>query len=241
LLCLLLRVATTLAALDFYQEILLLFVWSIPVSFILWKEKSKSYFKNAVAIGMLIVLFIAANSLYELKNAPQTQLSYEFSLAKEGRALADDMNIMFPKVARPAVGVIAAGGFALKYEGITVDLMGLNNTLMGHSPGQRIGFKNHAAFNKEVFYKLNADIILPQQIRDTTEAKLQYANLLHTDNFDNMAMKNIFNDSLFKQQYQCIMLADSLHNKNIFAFATNRFINKINALRGVAVYGINFR
>jgi uncharacterized membrane protein YiaA len=59
----------------FYQEILLLFVWSIPVCFILWKEKSKSYFKNAVAIAMLMLLFIAANSFHELKNAPQTQLS----------------------------------------------------------------------------------------------------------------------------------------------------------------------
>ena len=42
--------------------------------------------------------------------------------------------------------------------------MGLNNTLMGHSSGDRIGIKNHAAFNKKVFYKLNPDVIFPDSV-----------------------------------------------------------------------------
>ena len=57
--------------------------------------------------------------------------------------------------------MIAVGGFGLKYQGNTVDLMGLNNILMGHSAGDRKGIKNHAAFNKDVFYKLNPDMLLP--------------------------------------------------------------------------------
>jgi len=43
------------------------------------------------------------------------------------------------------------GRVGLKYQGNTVDLMGLNNILMGHSPGDRKGIKNHAAFNKMFF------------------------------------------------------------------------------------------
>jgi hypothetical protein len=34
---------------------------------------------------------------------------------------------------------------------------------MGHSPGDRRGIKNHAAFNPEVFYKLSPDLLLPHQ------------------------------------------------------------------------------
>ena len=45
------------------------------------------------------------------------------------------------------------------YEGPIVDLLGLNNVAMAHSPGERRGRKNHAAFNRDVFYRQAPDLV----------------------------------------------------------------------------------
>ena len=68
-------------------------------------------------------------------------------------------DVAFPTY-RPSVGVIVAGGFALGYHGPVIDLMGLNTVAMGHSPAPRVGFRDHAAFDPEVFFTLSPDIVL---------------------------------------------------------------------------------
>lgn len=40
--------------------------------------------------------------------------------------------------------------------------MGLNNVGMGHSPGDRVGQKNHAAFSVPVFWELRPDLVVPR-------------------------------------------------------------------------------
>ena len=126
---------------------------------------------------------------------------------------------------KPSVGVVAVGGFALNYQGETIDLMGLNNTIMGHSPGNRVGVKNHAAFNKDIFYQLDADLLLPKLVDNESAARNRYAELRSTDNFDNKAMKNIFNDSLFHQHYQPVMISRS--GKHVFAFSNEKQLEKM--------------
>jgi hypothetical protein len=66
----------------------------------------------------------------------------------------------------PSIGVIAAGAVATTYHGPIVDLMGLNNVKMGHSPGNRVGAKNHAAFSVPVFWELQPDLVNPRTISD---------------------------------------------------------------------------
>ncbi len=46
-----------------------------------------------------------------------------------------------------------------------VDLMGLNNPRMAHAPGDRRGFKNHAAFNRDVFFAIAPDLVIPAETR----------------------------------------------------------------------------
>ncbi len=214
----------------FYQGILLLFVWSIPAFIWLYKECFINHIKRALLFFCLIIilffLVISADTMYSLKNTPNRQLNFEFQLASEGRAIGEDLNAYWG-AKKPSVGVIAAGGFALMYKGNTVDLMGLNNTMMGHSPGDRTGIKNHAAFNKDVFYKLNTDLTLPKLVADGKEAVIQYAGLLNVNNFENEAMKNIFNDSLFQQKYQPVMITKNDSKKNIFAFASSVFLSDL--------------
>jgi len=61
----------------------------------------------------------------------------------------------------PSVGVILAGGVGLKYNGNVIDVMGLNNLEMAHTPGDRDGKKNHAAFNPDVFLSQLPDLFNP--------------------------------------------------------------------------------
>lgn len=88
-----------------------------------------------------------------------TNARVEIAIAEDTRRIgaAFDRAFADPK---PSVGVIVAGGFAYSYRGPTVDLMGLNNVAMAHSPGPRTGMRNHAAFNHDVFFALAPDVLM---------------------------------------------------------------------------------
>jgi len=210
----------------FYQSLLLLFAFGLLM--IVWLMKNYKAYRSSTNIILLsaIVLFLSViglNDLTDLKNPAKTQLNFEFLLAREGRDMAENLNASF-NANKPAVGMIAVGGFGLKYRGITIDLMGLNNILMGHSPGDRKGIKNHAAFNKNVFYKLNPDLLLPANARNFKEATIEYFNLLDVNNFDNEAMKNIFNDDAFKKVYTPVFISNRKNNTSLFAFVNANFM-----------------
>jgi arabinofuranosyltransferase len=212
----------------FYQSLLLLFAWGFPTLLDIYRtvpqERTGRKIVNLATFILLPLLLVGFGDLYNLKNIPQTRMNFEFALAAEGRNTADGLNEIWGND-KPSVGVVAVGGFALNYQGETIDLMGLNNIIMGHSPGNRVGVKNHAAFNKDIFYQLDADLLLPKLVADESAARNRYAELRSTDNFDNKAMKNIFNDSLFHQHYQPVMISRS--GKHVFAFSNNKQLEKM--------------
>ena len=176
--------------------------------------------------------------MIDLKSPAKTQLNFEFLLAQEGRNLAEKLNETFPSH-KPSIGMIAVGGFGLKYGGTTVDLMGLNNILMGHSPGDRKGIKNHAAFNKEVFYKLKPDMILAASCDDLKTATRSYFSMLDKNNFDNQAMKDIFNDEEFQKSYSPVFITDKKNNTSYSVFAGVDFIKFLENNRMLSVQRIN--
>ncbi|MFL5809865.1 MAG: hypothetical protein ACJ749_10115, partial [Flavisolibacter sp.] len=167
----------------------------------------------------------ATDAMYSLKKSNQNQLNYEFYLAWRGRYIADEVNAMWPKEP-PSTGMVAVGGFSYRYRGTTVDLMGLNDTLMGHNKGDRTGIKNHAAFNKEVFYKMQPELLLAKILANEQEANVTYTDLADENNFENRALKHIINDSAFKKLYEPVMLRKK-PGPPIFAFAKQSFLNKV--------------
>lgn len=89
------------------------------------------------------------------------ETAHEYDIAKRGIEQGICLSRLFaPLVPRPNVGVVMAGGFALAYDGRVVDLMGLNDVVIAHHKGDRKGLKNHAAFEPEVFLRLDVDIVL---------------------------------------------------------------------------------
>jgi hypothetical protein len=213
----------------FYQDLLLLLAYGISMMIWICKQygerKTEARFLS-IAVMVLFFGVMGLNDLFDLKTPAKTQLNYEFVLAQEGRQMGEQLNTILPET-KPSVGLIAVGGFGLKYNGNTIDLMGLNNILMGHSPGDRKGIKNHAAFNKDIFYQLNPDLLLPSKVKDPGEAVIQYYNLLNENNFDNQAMKNIFNDVRFQNAYSPFFMKGNTDTAGLFVFVKNGYINSL--------------
>jgi hypothetical protein len=97
------------------------------------------------------------------------------------------------------VGVIAAGGFKYSYSGEVVDLVGLNNSIMAHNHGDRIGYNGHSAFELGTFYKLQPEAISPLTVND----RWRYSESELKDSWDNqLAFKDLFDQPRFLASYQ---------------------------------------
>lgn len=167
----------------FYPFILVIFFSFSSIFSNLLNYKSKIY--------SILILAILYFSTFELS---QFIAKHEYTIASVGRLKANLINNAFTK-AIPSVGTMAVGGLGYAYKGDVIDLMGLNNTSMAHASSTRKGIKNHAAFDKSMFYNLSPDLIiniLAPCINSTT---------LYTEYF-NKALKNILFDAKFKKIYK---------------------------------------
>ena len=114
----------------------------------------------------------------------------EFRIAERGREKGTFVANLFEPLQRyPSIGTITSGGFKMTYPGEVVDLMGLNNLRMGHSPGLREGTKNHAAFNKDIFFELQPDVLARQ-----------------CNNLDTQYLPGLADDQAFYDQYTCVKI-----------------------------------
>lgn len=115
-----------------------------------------------------------------------SKLKHEFRIAQEGRATGAAFADMFGNLKQyPSVATITAGGVKYGYPGTVLDLMGLNSTVMGHAPGPRKGFKGHTAFNPDVFYTWQPDILVCG----------------HSEEFDSRVLKGLPTEALFLSMY----------------------------------------
>jgi hypothetical protein len=92
----------------------------------------------------------------------RSPLDLEFRIAEDGREQGSVLGALFASIEPPlpSIGVITAGGIARTYPGPIVDVMGLNNSLIGHFDGDRVGTKNNAAFERDAFFQVEPDILL---------------------------------------------------------------------------------
>ncbi len=95
-------------------------------------------------------------------NQVSSDIQHEFDLARGGRELGHQLNQLLPAEKNISLGIITTGGIGYTYHGPLLDLMGLNNVKMGHSAGDRRGYKIHAAFNSDVFFQLSPDLVDPR-------------------------------------------------------------------------------
>lgn len=83
----------------------------------------------------------------------------EFRIAEQGRERGRLLND-YP--GSPTIGIVAAGGVALTYEGHIYDLLGLNWIEMARTNREKVAdYINHGGFSRDVFYAHQPDIVLP--------------------------------------------------------------------------------
>jgi arabinofuranosyltransferase len=136
-----------------------------------------------------------------------TEIQGEFDIARSDRIKGDFIQGLFSSLPRlPSVGVIAAGGIKYAYAGEIVDLVGLNNTVMAHNHGNRVGYKGHAAFEVETFFKLKPEIVLPFMVDESW----QYDEQKLKERWENrLAFKGLFDEPRFLTIYQYAKICKS--------------------------------
>ena len=163
----------------------------------------------ASLLGVAFCLLIVAATKFSLFRTSTIQK--EFDIALYGRETGHQLNRLFRNDGKlPTVGTYLAGGLAYTYEGTTIDLLGLNNTLIGHAPKDfKGGYKNHSTFNKNVFYQIKPDIV-HIDFMDKPDTALNESD---SADFQNQVYKYIFLDKEFRTQYVPVMISAPEDNK----------------------------
>lgn len=160
-------------------------------------SQNTGFFSIVLVVSLVIGFF---QTTYSLWNSIESELGIEFQFAEYGRkngAFLQDIFSPLPEL--PNLGVVTSGGIKYTYSGEIIDLMGLNNTSMAHSEGDRVGIKNHAAFNISTFYQLRPGIVWPATVDSGT---WQYSETKIKESWENtQGMKGLFDEAHFQELY----------------------------------------
>ncbi|MEM7507261.1 MAG: hypothetical protein AAF415_10975 [Pseudomonadota bacterium] len=126
----------------------------------------------------------------------------EFTLVSRGLEFGKALNAVEPQ---PVVGVGPAGGIALAYDGTIRDLLGLNWAEMARANPIKIGKRNHASFDSEVFWRHQPDIVAAFERRCDTgeEAPLISLGSDYALRFDNQRFRDIYAPILLRTETGC--------------------------------------
>jgi len=164
-----------------------------------------------LAVPLMLFLYTDAVT-WKNVDQPGKSIKVEFDVAWKSRNTGEILSRIFTDFSQlPSIGVVAAGGIKLTYPGEVIDLMGLNNVRMGHNSGKREGWKNHAAFNIDVFFELAPEIVLMTCSMDDPSAHLQ----------------NIQLEERFQQQYTCVLLQEKKGNGSISVAIRRDYLEEI--------------
>lgn len=226
----------------FYQCILPL-TYASALNYTFWNDHfgrfavkgktARALLTAAICFG---VFFIAKSTWYDFTRVEKyiaDRVSPEFYHARNGRTIAEKENETFATLSHyPSVGILAAGGFAYIYKGWTVDLMGLNSTAMAHAEAVKHGFRNHASFDVDVFWKLMPDMVGTfyggEIVTDTTKFILPE----NTDGFRSVAFvykayKQLFDYPRFIDSYLPALVRNKQNDCYIFAYYHRPFLDSL--------------
>ncbi|UCC83880.1 MAG: hypothetical protein JSW46_02800 [Gemmatimonadota bacterium] len=203
----------------------------IESSLVRWAPRAfvASLRRLQLLVLVLLAAVFATAHVITWNDLPNDLVQYEFRLATWTRAIGENLNRTFAETGLPSVGVVVAGGVGLTYEGEVVDLMGLNLTEMAHEPGDRRGIKNHAAFSKEVFWRLQPKIMLPQA--ELSERRIP--NFAGTFWYA-IPLKELPSDPEFRQHYRPAAVRRKGRPRDVFIIG----IYRRDYLRDLAVSGV---
>ena len=189
-------------------------------------------------------LFTSKFSFFEFFAAKQHVVHYpvigDFEVAKLGREAGHNLNETFDSTGQyPSVGVLGTGAVGFSYKGKTIDLLGLNNTLMAHATTVKTGMRNHAAFDKTAFYQLRPDMMGTFYggdvvVRDTSNFVMP-ENLVsfRTDNTNMVytCYKQIYDDSAFHVVYIPALIRNKKKDFYLFNYFNRDYLQRLDTTK----------
>jgi len=200
------------------------FVFGNARDLVQWRPPLASWLKRWKTWLLIPVFSLVAfgNSLpwYRLDGSG---LAFEFRIAEIGRQTGQFLNRLFETARRPAVGDVVVGGIRYTYEGVIVDLMGLNNIRMAHSPGSRKGYKNHAAFDKDVFFEQRPDLIVPKLVAPEVRT-----NIIDNPWYEGL-LRGLLHDERFVVLYEPVAIRriDAADPERLFAYFRKNYLSEL--------------
>ncbi len=203
----------------FYQSSWPLFILPIFGLLEVIRPRIPHFARYGLATGMGLIFFAIPQEVNWYNHLYSKALGVEFRIAQNGRETGTTLNALFKDL--PTVGVIVAGGIAFEYKGRVIDMMGLNNLMMAHAPGHRYGYKDHAAFNANVFFIQRPDLVLPligspETLVNNYQARYEWPNQI---------LKGLLQDSHFKATYQLALISDTQHT--VMAYVERNYLNRL--------------
>lgn len=173
-----------------------------------WAENlgTRRYLRRAPAVALVAAgtLELLGTGAY-LRRAKEPPLLEEFALTHRGRQQGRLLNTVFLGHEKPRVAAIAVGGLALAYEGPIFDLMGLNHVRMAHADRSKKGLKNHASFNRGVFYEEGPEMFVGEKVAEAAEGQAHDESRLRM-NVDNLVLRDLFFHTRFVREYQPVVI-----------------------------------
>lgn len=176
-------------------------------------------------IAIIIIALVACFDFFRIYVQGHKLIKMEWTIAEVGKAQAQTLNEFFNKVKPlPSTGVSAAGAQGLYYKGKTIDLLGLNNVEMAHASKYKNAgaLKNHASFNKNIFYKQHPDLFLIGSgfTSDSSEGPIY-------SDFEAEMYLHIPTDSLFRELYVPIVLIKDGFKPYFTVYGSRAFLDRV--------------
>jgi len=155
-------------------------------------------------------------------------LTNEFQLALGGRQLGEMLNAWNAELQLKndskqqafSLGTLTTGGIGYTYKGPVLDMLGLNNVQMAHRQGDRKGNKNHAAFNKDIFFAQSPDLFAPRSQSKIIQTRNDVFPFNVGNEFWVAALKGLGTDPRFFDQYAPIEITQREEDGNLIGRCT---------------------
>lgn len=225
----------------FYQPLLpIAYVFFALVLFDFFKSKKLKLNPSLLIIGIIGASLLPTNRLYAYipkmfvfhkHSIPGTPLFDQYNIVETGRAFSERLNRFFESASLPTYGIFAAGGMAYNYDGISIDLLGLNNVAMAHADKikRSDAVKNHASFNKNVFYQLAPEMmhLWTSFVNDRNTYKSMALSDEADKSFEAKIFQHIYKDEKFKQLYHPVFITNKKSGDVLHTYLHKDFITKL--------------
>jgi len=226
----------------FYQPLIpVIYVLFSLILFETFKETAPSSVFPILGVIILTASLLPTNRLYGYipklfifhnHQTSGSSLYNEYHLANSGRIFGARLSHFFSESNHyPRYGLFAAGGMAYNYKGIAIDLLGLNNVIMAHAKKVKNSnsLKNHASFNKAVFYQLQPELmhLWTSFVEDKNTFVPTELSPTADEHFEAKIFSKIHKDRTFQKLYRPVYITQKSTGEILHTYIHKDFLSSL--------------